>query len=203
MATDREYQRRRQIKQARLEIEAELYKKGWSVRKIRTEVMRRLNLEKLSTGTVQSDIQTMLQEWRDSRVKDVDCLLELELARIDDTCKELWEQWERSKEDYERTNRKRKGKPTVNNSQQGNGQQNQQANGIRTTEIEERTESFRGLGNTQYIAEIRQQLAERRKLLGLYAPEKREVSGSMSFAQLLMDSGVVDDEPKQEKEQEQ
>lgn len=28
-----------------------------------------------------------------------------------------------------------------------------------------------------YMAEIRQQLAERRKLLGLYAPERREVSG--------------------------
>ena len=32
-------------------------------------------------------------------------------------------------------------------------------------------------GAVPYIAEIRQQLAERRRLLGMYAPERREVAG--------------------------
>ena len=32
-----------------------------------------------------------------------------------------------------------------------------------------------GLGDVSYIAEIRQQLIERRKLLGLYSADKREI----------------------------
>ena len=34
-----------------------------------------------------------------------------------------------------------------------------------------------GLGNPAYMSEIRQQLMERRKLLGLYAATKSEVTG--------------------------
>lgn len=37
-----------------------------------------------------------------------------------------------------------------------------------------------GIGDPRYIAEIRQQLIERRKLLGLYAPERREVKGDVT-----------------------
>ena len=37
-----------------------------------------------------------------------------------------------------------------------------------------------GIGDPRYIAEIRQQLVERRKLLGLYAPERREVKGDVT-----------------------
>ena len=50
-----------------------------------------------------------------------------------------------------------------------------------------------GLDNVAYISEIRQQLQERRKLLGLYAPDKKEVSGELSFANLLMESGMLDE----------
>lgn len=58
----------------------------------------------------------------------------------------------------------------------------------------ERTETeVTRLGDPSYIAEIRQQLAERRKLLGLYAPEKKDISGDMSFAAFLIESGIVDD----------
>ena len=64
---------------------------------------------------------------------------------------------------------------------------------MRTYNVERTEKEVIGLGNTAYIAEIRQQLMERRKLLGLYAPEKREMSGTMSFAQLLMESGKIDE----------
>ena len=46
---------------------------------------------------------------------------------------------------------------------------------------------------TDYISEIRKQLEERRKLLGLYAPEKKDVSGSLSFASMLIESGMIDE----------
>ncbi len=182
-------QRRNQFKAARLEIVSQLYKRGYSVRAIRAEVMRRLDLATYSTQTVHKDVQTLLKEWRESRLDDMDDALQLELTRIDETVRELWEQWEKSKEDYTRTQRKRKGTPTRSNQDNNSGGEG----GIRTFSVEEKTQEVIGLGNPAYISEIRQQLAERRKLLGLYAPEKRDIQGSMSFSAFLMESGMIDD----------
>ena len=182
-------QRRNQFKAARLEIVSQLYKRGYSVRAIRTEVMRSLDLKTYSTGTVHGDIKTLLAEWRESRLEDMDDALQLELTRIDDTVRELWEQWEKSKEDYTKTQRKRKGAPARNANQDNNSGEG----GIRTFSVEEKTQEVIRLGNPAYISEIRQQLAERRKLLGLYAPEKKDIQGGMSFSAFLMESGMIDD----------
>ena len=187
-----QHQRQNQIKTARLEIVSQLYKRGYSIRAIRAEVMSRLDLATYSTQTVHKDVQTLLKEWRESRLEDMDDALQLELTRIDETVRELWEQWEKSKEDYTRTQRKRKGAPARSN-QDNNGNDS----GIRTFSVEEKTQQVIMLGNPAYIAEIRQQLAERRKLLGLYAPEKRDIQGGMSFSAFLMESGMID-EAKQE-----
>lgn len=196
MSREAVYWRRNQAKIARLEIVSKLYKRGYSVRHIRSEVMKRLDLATYSTQTVHKDIQSLLAEWRESRLTDMDDALQLELTRIDDTVRELWEQWEKSKEDYTSTERKRKGAPARNNGGDGNNASNAEG-GIRTYGIEEKTKNIVGLGNPAYIAEIRQQLAERRKLLGLYAPEKRDIQGSMSFASFLMESGMLDEAEKE------
>lgn len=186
--------RRNQLKEARLEIVSQLYKRGYSVRSIRAEVMRRLDLSTYSMSTVHNDIHTLLKEWRDSRLEDMDEALQLELSRIDDTVRELWEQWEKSKEDYTKTQRKRKEAPQRNN-EGGNNNTGGDGN-IRTFSVEENTQNVIGLGNPAYISEIRAQLAERRKLLGLYAPEKRDIQGGMSFSAFLMESGMIDEAEK-------
>lgn len=177
--------KKNQVKLARLEIVSNLYKRGYSYRKIREEVMKRLDLSTYSLQTVKNDVQTLLEEWRESRLEDTDELVTLELARIDDTCRELWEQWEKSKENFTRQTRKQKGSPT---SDAQTGQTS-----IRTTQTERTETDIQGLGDPSYIAEIRKQLEERRKLLGLYAPEKKEVSGGLSFASLLVESGMIDE----------
>lgn len=177
--------RRAQSKIARLEIVSGLYKRGYSVRQIQSEVMKRLDLSTYSLSTVQRDIQTLLEEWRESRIEDTDAMLQLELERIDDTVKELWSQWEKSKEDYARTTNTRKGAPKTD-------KETRETN-IETYSIEEQRTNVIGLGNPSYIAEIRQQLAERRKLLGLYAPEKKDLSGGMTFASFLIESGMLDE----------
>lgn len=182
-----QHKKQNQCKLARLEIVSQLYKRGYSIRAIRAEVMRRLDLATYSTQTVHRDVQTLLKEWRDNRLEDMDDALQLELSRIDDTVRELWEQWEKSKEDYTKTQRKRKGAP-AHSSENSGGE-----GGIRTFSVEEKTQDVIGLGNPAYIAEIRQQLMERRKLLGLYAPEKRDIQGGMSFSAFLMESGMIDD----------
>lgn len=178
-------QKRNQVKLARLEIVAKLYKRGYSIRKIRDEVMRRLDLPTYSLQTVHKDVRTLLDEWRESRLDDLDDALELELQRIDDTIRELWEQWEKSKTDYSKTESKQKGSPSRDKD---TGQTT-----IRTFQTERKETEVVSLGNPAYISEIRQQLAERRKLLGLYAPEKKDVQGGISFASFLMESGALDD----------
>lgn len=182
-------QKRNQVKLARLEIVAKLYKRGYSIRKIRDEVMRRLDLPTYSLQTVHKDVRTLLDEWRESRLDDLDDALELELQRIDDTVRELWEQWEKSKTDYSKTESKQKGSPSRDKD---TGQTT-----IRTFQTERKETEVVSLGNPAYISEIRQQLAERRKLLGLYAPEKKDVQGSVSFASFLMESGALDEAEKQ------
>lgn len=164
-----QYKKQAQMKLARLEIVGKLYKRGYSVRCIRAEVMKRLSLETYSISTCQKDIHTLLDEWRENRLDDMDMALQLELERIDDTVRELWSQWEKSKEDYVRQVQNRKGSPKRN---QETGEET-----IKTYNVENTTTNIVRLGNPSYISEIRQQLAERRKLLGLYAPDKREITG--------------------------
>lgn len=145
--------------------------------------MKRLNLTTYSTATVQNDIKTILEELQQQRLDNAEYNLQLELERIDETCRELWAQWEKSKEDYVRVMKKRKGIPTFGDD----------GGKPKTTAIETNESFIQGLGNVAYIAEIRQQLQERRKLLGLYAPEKKEFAVELSFANMLVESGMLDE----------
>lgn len=156
------HKKRDKKKQARLEIVGKLYKRGYNYRQIQAEVMARLDLESYSLSTVSHDVKTLLDEWRESRIADVDEAVQLELERIDEAVTELWGQWEKSKEDgVKRTRKKRASK----GDDDGGG---------RACEERFESEEIR-FGNPAYIAEIRQQLMERRRLLGLYSPDKQEV----------------------------
>lgn len=174
---NRQNQKQRQKRLARLEIVAELYKKGYSVRKICQEVQVRLQLPKLpSPNLIQQDKKLLLAEWREYRLGNIDELVTLELARIDDCLMELWEAWEKSKEDYTEGWQKQKAIPVSNKkSEDGNPLQGEASSKVIYAEQQQARK--RGCGNVAYISEIRQQLAERRKLLGVYAPERSELTG--------------------------
>lgn len=174
-----------QVKLARLELVAQMYKRGYSYRQIQSEVMKRLELKTYSLQTIHADVQTLLTEWRESRIEDTEDAVQLELARIDETVKELWEQWEKSKEDYTKNTTTRRGAPSKDKKKSDGT--------IETFGIEETRTNHVGLGNPAYISEIRQQLAERRKLLGLYAPEKKDITGDVSFSSFLVESGLLDE----------
>ena len=164
---------RRHIKEGRKVIVADLYKRGWSISKIAAEVCARMETT-CSTRTVWNDIQELLEEWRAVRINDVDQRLQLELERIDDAVCELWDQWDKSKEDWVREFNKRIGvtAPVGSGDSQDDGEPS-----IITVKRENRTQNVVGLGTPAYIAEIWQQLMDRRTLLGLYAATKTEVTG--------------------------
>ncbi|MBR5282869.1 MAG: hypothetical protein IKU22_08850 [Alistipes sp.] len=185
---------RRHIREGRMLIVAEMYKKGYSIKKIAEEVKRRMNTT-CSTRTIWNDINALLKEWRETRIEDIDLRLQFELECIDDNICELWKQWEKSKEDYTKQYSKRVGIPMPQDaSGDGEGQGGGGgANEIVTIRREQSEQNEVGLGDPRYIAEIRQQQMERRKLLGIYAPEKRDISCETTFTSLLMESGTIDE----------
>lgn len=154
----------------RQNIVAELYKQGYTYREIRGEVMKRLDMPKYSLNTVHADVQTILAEWRQMRNLNIEELQQLELQRIDATIKEAWEAWEKSKTDYDKKRSRQYGRPTGDSGGNGEG-------GIETVSVEQSREEMVMYGDVRYLDLIHKVSMERRKILGLYAPEKREITG--------------------------
>lgn len=176
----------RQAQIVRLDIISELYKRGYSYRDIRDEVMARLDLPSYSLRTVSKDVNKLLEEWRETRIDNTDLALQLELERLDSIVKEAWAAWEKSKTDYERKKAKQQGIPGSSDGE----------NEIITVKLEQQKEEVICYGDPRYLDIIHKALIERRKLLGLYAPEKKDISGGISFEALLMETGIVEDEKK-------
>lgn len=175
----------RQAQIVRMDIISRLYKRGYSYRDMRKEVMARLDLQTYSLRTVKKDVDRLLSEWREARLDNTDYALQLELERIDDLIKEAWEAWDKSKTDYERKKAKQQGIPNGDDMDDGK---------IVTVKMEQQKEEVICYGDPRYLELIHKLLIERRKLLGLYSPDKKEITGDLSFASLLMQTGVIDDE---------
>lgn len=168
----------------RMDILSTLYKRGFSYREMRSEVMARLALKSYSLETVKKDIDSLLEEWRATRIEDLDLALQLELERIDTLVKEAWEAWERSKESYKKVKGTQEGIPG-----QPDGENDGSSGEIITTKMKQTSEDVVSYGDPRYLEVINKLLIERRKLLGLYSPEKMDVSGDMSFYAMLMETG--------------
>lgn len=178
----------RQAQIVRLDIISALYKRGYSYREIREEVIARLDLQGYSLRTVHKDVQQLLKEWRETRLENIDHAVQLELERTDEIIKEAWNAWDKSKSDYERKVARQQGVPGGSN---GDGVS---ADGVITTKLEQLREEVVNCGDVRYLEVVHKNLIERRKLLGLYSPEKKEISGDLSFTNLLMQTGVIDAE---------
>lgn len=169
----RNWQKRQTTKEQkllRMDIIAPLFKRGWSYREIREEVMKRLGLATYSLRTVKLDVDALLKEWRETRIADMDLSVQLELQRIDDLIKEAWEAWEKSKEDYEKQRGSQDAVPVPSDGEGGNVEES-----ILVTHLKQSRENIRSCGDPRYLELINKLLIERRKLLGLYAPEKKDV----------------------------
>lgn len=157
----------RQAQIARIDIISGLYKRGYSFREIRSEVMKRLDLDTYSLETVHKDITRMLDEWREQRIDRIDQVVQLELQRNDDIIKEAWQAWDKSKTDYERKSAKQQGLPTrTDDNTEG---------GISTTKIEQSKELVIRYGDPRYLDLILKVQERNAKLLGYDSPIKVDV----------------------------
>lgn len=173
----------------RMSIVAQLWRRHYTYRQIQEEVKARLDLQTYSLRTVGKDIERCIEEWKaQQRIEDTEAAIHLELARIDDVCREAWEAWEKSKQDADKTRTKQTGVVP-----KGNGEDGEQSGEIQTVKVERTSEEQTNCGDPRYLDIICKCAMERRKLLGLYSPDKKEVSGDLSFTNLLMQTGIVDE----------
>lgn len=169
----------------RMNIISGLLSRGYSDRELRKEVQNRLDLKTYALSTLQDDKRRVLDEMIEETRANTEQYRALELKRIDELIKEAWDAWEKSKESYEKVRSKQSGIPGVD--EDGN------AEGLITTKAEQTRENVNSCGDPRYLEVIHKLLQERRKLLGLYSPDKVDHSGSLTFEQLLMQTGIIED----------
>lgn len=143
----------------RMQIVAPLWRRNYSEREIRLEVMKRMGLDKLSSRTVHEDIKRLLKEWQEERLDDTEDRVTAELARLDLVITEAWQQWEASKEDKDVKETRRKGLPKLKDDGSEDG--------IVTTYVEQARKTAFGKGDARYLDIILRALEQRRRLLGL------------------------------------
>ena len=182
----------KQIREARLVIVSELYKKGYGYDQMRKMVMQRMGIDTYSKSTLHKDIHILLNEWRTTRIENTDLSVQLELEKINAQEVELWEAWDKSKENHKLTSKKQKGVASKAKSV-GPGGTITDSDKISTTEIERMEKDEINFGDARYQAELTKLGQERRKLLGLYAPEKKELSGNVGFYDFLQANNVIDE----------
>lgn len=153
--------------QSRITIISQLYKRGYSAREIRDEVAKRLDYSEYTLRTCQNDIKAMLEEWKSIRFKDINDVVSLELARIDEMTREAWVAWERSKDNSKKTIQRQRAMPNEEGGED-----------VSVVSMEQEQVEETQVGDPRFLQLINQLGAERRKILGLYAPERHEVTGA-------------------------
>lgn len=145
--------------QERLSIIAPLWRRNWTYQEIRKEVMASTGRKTYSLETVHRDVERLLEEWSTARINDTDQRVTAELARLDLVIKEAWEMWERSKENYTKTEQRDKGAPIrdVNNNKLT----------VRSIESMKKETEVRGVGDPRFLDVILRAMQQRIKLLGL------------------------------------
>lgn len=130
-----------------------LYLRGWR----QVDIAAELGLHHTQ---ISYDIRKIQARWRESTTMNLDEAKQKELSRIDETEREFWAAWEKSKSERtkarQETSGKEKGKAKVTKA---------------SMEKEQRD------GNPAFLDGVLRCIDRRCKLLGLDAPEKKELFG--------------------------
>ena len=158
--------------------------KEYTYREIKEEVMRRMDLKSYSLRTVKNDVDAVLQQWREEHTETREAAAEVALERIRRVRREAYDMWEKSKVDYEKKKGKKVDLPTDKKTEDGKP-------ALKTIKLEAYREEVFALGDPRYLDIIMKCNQEEAKLLGLYAPQEHNVTGQMSFAQMLMQTSTT------------
>lgn len=159
--------------QQRMQIVAPLWRQSWTLKEIREEVMKRLGLEVYSLKCVHTDVQRLIKEWQEERLENTEDKITAELARIDFVIREAWAAWEKSKEDYDK--KEKRAEFTPKRDKQG---VTVAMDAIKQYQKEAQERCY---GNPKYLDVILKAMEQRCKLLGL-SKTTMEVSAATSGA---------------------
>lgn len=140
------------------------YVRGYTFRQIAQAISDNRDYS-ISYVTAHRDVQTILERWRQEMVKGVHEHQAAELARINAMEREAWDAWDASRQYRERTMSKRKTGHTPGEEAQ--------------------VTKEKMLGDPRYLQIIQWCINKRCEILGLDAPDKVEVSGSLTLASLV------------------
>ena len=129
------------IEQRRQQL-ADLYVKGSTQSQIALQLG-------VAQSTVSADLKAIRREWRDSRIRDFDEAVAIELRKLDNLEREAWSAWERTQQPAEST------KVT----QDGSGKKAE-----KTVKQQQ--------GNPRFLEQVHRCIVGRRTLLGLDAPTR-------------------------------
>lgn len=142
-------------REAHLQRVASLYLQGW----YQTEIAAEL---KITQQQVSYDLKVIRERWKKATIENYNEYIFRELERIDLLEREYWTAWQNSKEERMKARQEMgdkkgpDGRPLVTKA---------------SMEREQRD------GNPSFLAGIERCIEMRCKLLGLNAPEKREITG--------------------------
>lgn len=122
----------------------------------------------LSQQQISTDIQAILQEWRDQYLPDIDGMKAVELARIDTLIQEAWAGWFASKNNKEVTETER---TEQNAKAQIKGADPKPIFEETKSKLKEETRD----GDYKFLEMIDKCIARRCKILGLEAPSRHEI----------------------------
>lgn len=166
---------------------AELYLKGIKRQRELAEQV------KVDQKTISRDLAVIRQRWRESAVQDWNEAVGEELDRLSQIEREAWEAWQKSRQAKETT--------TDETITDQDGEVTTGADGTPiayTTETTKHTLKVEDLyGDPRFLLIIQNCVKERCKILGLYAPEKREenrrVAVTITVEQLAQAQREVED----------
>lgn len=168
--------KQRKLREARLEVIARIYPRGYPIRKICELVKEELGLKKVpSTQTIHNDIQILLEEWRKERIDNIDLAIQRELIQIEFWSVELSEAWDKSKTDHKLKFSRQKGELV------GTQKDGETSSELTPTMVEKGIKEVVEFGDPRYVSELGKLQERRIKLLGLNAPEKQEHSGTVKI----------------------
>jgi hypothetical protein len=158
--------RKRRRSQAEIERDrrriADLYLQGWIQSAIGEEL-------KLAQSTISRDLRALYKQWQESALVDFDKAKAEELAKVDRLEREYWAAWRRSCEDAE----------TVK-------QRGVESGDKKSKEAVKITKGQ--AGDPRFLAGVQWCIERRCKILGLDAPEQKELRGALQ----IMYTGNVD-----------
>lgn len=127
--------------------------------------------------TIIADWELIQAEWRAERVQSIDEVRDAELKAIEHLIHTCYNAWFKTITDNDKKSLKKKGLPIGENGK------------ITTKEIEEVISNNINYGNVAYLAEIRANQIERRKILGVYSAVKQDLKISEVRIIELPDNG--------------